>query len=130
MPLDDTSGDKMKLLSLLVGCREIVVEEIIVREPLGMNLTNLGVDDLTQLIEIGLLARRDENTLSLPRHPRFLKIVKGEILSRCGREIVIILRGIGESVDLIENYDRGLVGAVELFESLVDNLDLLFEGGV
>lgn len=48
----------MKLLSLFVGCGEVVVEEVVVGEPLGMNLTDLGVDDFAQLIEIGLRERR------------------------------------------------------------------------
>ena len=130
MPLSDIPWGEMKLLCLLVGCWEIVVEEVVVWEPLGMDLTDLGVDDLSQLVEIGLLASGDENALPLLRHPCFLKIVERDILTRCGCEIVLILRGIGESVDFIEDDDRGLVGAVELLESLVDNLDLLLEGGV
>ena len=114
----------------LLGSREVVVEEIVVGETLRVDLTDLSVDDIAQLVEIGLDSRGDEYAIALAGHPCLLEIVERDILTGRRCEIVFILRCICESVDLVENDDLRLVGTIEITERLVDGGDLRLESRV
>lgn len=117
-------------IQLIIAQLVVFLEkEIIVGKPFDMNFLRLLVEQFLQLVDICLVFGRDEDAVVVHlRHPGLLEVLETHILAGGGGEVVGILRGILEGVDLVEDENLGFTGSTaHLAQRLVDHLYLLLE---
>ena len=119
-----------------------LIEEVVIRIFLYVELTDFLIKHLTKLVDILLVLGRNEKRrrhpfliphfsfLIYPRHPGLLQFVKRDILLRRLRQVILVLRGPRVGIYLVEHQHGRFLGTPQVGKCLLNHTDLLLEIGM
>jgi hypothetical protein len=84
----------------------LLEEKIVVRIALDMDSLDAIIEEGFELFDVDFLLSRNKDAIVVEfSHPSALELLEGDVLALDRGEVVFLLRGIGEGVDLIEDHD-------------------------
>lgn len=107
----------------------VLVEEVVVREAGEVDFAGHGVKARLEFVDVGAFPGADKHAVIVHlRHPCGFEFVESYVAAFAGREVVGVFGFASKGVNLVENEEHGLVGAVAyLAQRLVDDFDLFFK---